>query len=144
MENKPAINATFIIVNLLLALVAIAQAGENNSLSLGHGSLSQLAMDAKAPSPNSLTIKYGFSLLKDIRPYVGTGVAYILPADAKSPDNTAKIKTGVAGTAGIKIDLGINSSLKIDYKYLHINSDQTGGNSGAAPQSIGIGLEIKF
>ena len=139
-----AVFAAFIFVNALLTIVAIAQAGENDSLSLGYGSLSPVARDAKTPSPNSLTIKYGFSLLKDIRPYVGTGVAYVLPADARLGDNPVRIKTGLAGVAGIKFDLGISSSLKIDYKYLRVNPDQSGVNNGTPPQSIGVGLEIKF
>jgi len=127
-----------------LKVVAIAEAGESGSLSLGYSSLSLVEKESKTPLPSSLMVKYGFSLLKDIKPYVGTGVAYLLPQETKPGEIPAKIKTGLAGQAGIKIDLDIRSSLKIDYKFLHVNPDQTRTENSTSPQSIGIGLEIKF
>lgn len=129
---------------LTLTMGTIACAGDSERLSLGYGSLRPVGDDAKTPSPSSLTVKYGFGLLKDITPYIGTGVAYVLPPDAKPGESQARIKTGLAGQAGMKINLGAGSWLKIDYQYLRVTPDQTRSDSGSPPQSIGVGLEIKF
>jgi outer membrane protein W len=144
MTKYNLIFTVFIVVNLFIAVLTTANAGVDNNLSVGYSQLSLVVKDTKIPSPSALTVKYGFSLLKDIKPYIGTGLAYVLPADATASGNPTKIKTGLAGTAGIKIDLGISSSLKIDYKYLHLNSNQTEVNNSTSPQSIGVGFEIKF
>lgn len=124
--------------------VATARADDGERLSLGYDTLRPAANDAKTPSPSSLTVKYGFGLLKDVKPYIGTGLAYILPGEAKPGESPSRIKAGVAGQAGMKIDLGVGSSLKIDYKYLHVTPDQPRGDTGSNPQSIGVGVEIKF
>ena len=116
----------------------------SKGFSLGYGSLNPGATDVKAPSPNVLTAKYGFSFTKDFIPYVGTGLAYSIPQEVKTTDNTQRIKTGVAGQAGFKYRLGGNSSLHLDYKYLNLEPDTSHGGSSAPPQSLGIGLDIKF
>lgn len=90
-----------------------------------------------------MTAKYGFSFAKDFKPYLGTGLAYSFQPEAK-PGDTIKIKAGVAGQAGFSYLLGGNSSLNIDYKYFNVVQGATHGDSKTAPQSLGVGLEIKF
>jgi opacity protein-like surface antigen len=79
--------------------------------------------------------------MKDFTPYIGTGVAYVLPQDVGVSDASTKLKTGLAGQAGVSFNLGINSALVLDYKYLRLNTDPT---NSAPPQSVGIGVNIKF
>jgi len=140
-------------MTIFLAVVAcIVLRGSNlsyaeevyKSFSLGYGCLSPGATDAKAPSPSVLTAKYGFSLAKDFVPYVGTGLAYSFTPEVKPGDTTQRIKTGVAGQAGFKFLLGVNSSLSLDYKYLCLEPDVVHGGSSVPTQSLGVGLDIKF
>ena len=114
------------------------------NFSLGYGSLNPGATDAKAPSPCALTAKYGFSFAKDFQPYVGTGLAYSIPPEIKPGDTMQRIKTGVAGQAGFKFRLDENSLLRFDYKYLHLEPDLLHGNSCPSPQSLGVGVDVKF
>lgn len=111
--------------------------------SLGAGTLTDAPTDIKAPEPGVVTAKYGFKISKDFLPYMGTGLAYTYQPDIKTGDIT-KLKTGVAAQFGFNYLLGINSSLKLDYKYLTVSPDQQRGDSKSPPQSIGIGLDIKF
>ena len=111
--------------------------------SLGGGSLTAAPTDAKAPEPGAVTAKYGFKIDKYFMPYMGTGLAYTYQPDVKTGDIT-KLKTGVAAQFGFSYLLGINSTLKLDYKYLTVSPEQQRGDSKASPQSLGIGLDIKF
>jgi outer membrane protein W len=88
----------------------------NNKFSFGCSALNPNDNGNKVPTPSALTAKYGFSVAKDIQSYVGSGLAYTLPQETKPGDTTSKIKTGVAGEAGIKFKLSGNSSLNVDYK----------------------------
>ena len=145
MKTSSTLITLFMIVCAVLTAGTAVRADEGEHLSLGYDTLRPATnIDAKNPSPSSLTVKYGFGLLKDIKPYIGTGLAYILPGEPKPGESPSKIKAGVAGQAGMKIDLGVGSSLKIDYKYLHVVPDQPRGETGSSPQSIGVGVEIKF
>lgn len=112
----------------------------SRNFSLGYGSLNSDATDPKAPSPGVLTAKYGFRLAKDFLPYVGTGLAYSMPPEATA----LRVKTGVAGQAGFRFRLGDDASLNLDYKYLLLHPDALRGGSSAPPQSLGVGLDIKF
>ena len=112
-----------------------------DGFTLGTGTLQPVTTDTAGKNPGVLTAKYGFSLLKDFTPYIGTGVAYILPQDVGITDASTKLKTGVAGQAGVSFNLGINSALVLDYKYLRLNTDPS---NSAPPQSVGIGVNIKF
>jgi outer membrane protein W len=107
-----------IVITIFLAVVACIELRESNftyadglykSFSLGYGSLNPGANDKKAPSPKVLTAKYGFSFANNIRPYVGTGLAYSIPPDVKPGDTLQRIKTGVAGQAGFKFQLDSNT-----------------------------------
>ena len=114
-----------------------------HQFSLGGGSLTAAPTDTKAPEPGSVTAKYGFKIDKYFMPYMGTGLAYTYQPDVKTGDIT-KLKTGVAAQFGFSYLLGINSTLKLDYKYLTVSPEQQRGDSKTPPQSLGIGLDIKF
>jgi opacity protein-like surface antigen len=123
---------------------AVCYAGDvTDGFTLAPGTLQPVTTDTAGKNPGVLTAKYGFSLLKDFTPYIGTGLAYILPQEAGVTD-TSKLKTGVAGQAGVSFKLGINSALVIDYKYLRLTNDSPNSDKGTPPQSLGIGVKIKF
>ena len=111
--------------------------------SVGGGSLTTAPADARAPEPGVVTAKYGFKISKDFMPYMGTGLAYTYQPDLMSGDMT-RVRTGVAAQFGFSYLLGTNSTLKLDYKYLSISPEQQRGDSKTPPQSLGIGLDIKF
>lgn len=111
--------------------------------SLAGGSLTTAPADAKAPEPGVVTAKYGFRIAKDFMPYMGTGLAYTYQPDVKTGDIT-RLKTGVAAQVGFNYFLGTHSILKLDYKFLSVSPEQQGGDSRTPPQSLGIGLDIKF
>jgi len=111
--------------------------------SLGGGRLTTAPSDVKAPEPGVVTAKYGFKIAKDFMPYMGTGLAYTYQPDVKTGDIT-RLRTGVAAQFGFSYLLGENSTLKLDYKYLSVSPEQTRGDTRTAPQSLGIGLDIKF
>ncbi len=110
---------------------------------LGGETLSKAPLDIKAPEPGFVTAKYGFKIAKDFVPYMGTGLAYTYQADSKSGDIT-RIKTGVAAQVGFNYLLGENLSLKLDYNYLTVSPDVLRGDPKPSPQSLGIGLHLKF
>ena len=111
--------------------------------SLGGGTLTSAPADAKSPEPGIVTAKYGFRIAKDFMPYMGTGLAYTYQPDMKTGDIT-KLKTGVAAQLGFNYLLGTNLTLKMDYKFLSVSPDQQHGDTRTIPQSLGIGLDIKF
>lgn len=111
--------------------------------SLGGDRLTMAPSDAKAPEPGIVTAKYGFKIAQDFMPYMGTGLAYKYQPDARTGDIT-NLKTGVAAQIGFTYLLGEGSTLKLDYKYLSLSPEQPHGDSRTAPQSIGIGVDIKF
>ena len=111
--------------------------------SLAGGSLTAAPADAKTPEPGVVTAKYGFKIAKDFMPYMGTGLAYTYQPDARSGDIT-KLKTGVAAQLGFNYLLGSGLTFKLDYKYLSVSPEQQRGDSKTPPQSLGIGLDIKF
>lgn len=111
--------------------------------SLGGGRLTTAPPDAKDPEPGVVTARYGFKISKGFLPYMGTGLAYTYQPDEKSGDITG-LKTGVAAQLGFNYLFGENSTLKLDYKYLAVSPEQQRGDSKSAPQSLGIGLDIKF
>lgn len=136
-----------ILLFLLFALFRQASPGSAEELfqqfSLGGGRLTSAPPDAKDPEPGVVTARYGFKISKDFLPYMGTGLAYTYQPDAKTGEITG-LKTGVAAQLGFNYLLGENSTLKLDYKYLSVSPEQQRGDSRSAPQSLGIGLDIKF
>lgn len=129
-------------VSLVRALPGFAEE-LYHQFSLGEGRLTTAPSDAKAPEPGAVTAKYGFRIAKDFMPFMGTGLAYSYQPDSKTGDIT-KLKTGVAAHFGFSYLLGTNSTLKVDYKYLSVSPEQTRGDSKTPPQSLGIGLDIRF
>ena len=135
---------TVLVVFLVLAKSASSYAEEvYRSFSLGHGTLTLAPADTRAPEPGVVTARYGFRIVKDFMPYMGTGLAYSYQPEVK-PGESAKIKAGVAGQVGFRYLLGPRSSLNLDYKYLYISPELPRGDSKTPPQSLGIGLDIHF
>lgn len=132
----------FCLVMLMITSFSFAEE-RYQQFSLGSGGLTAAPSDAKAPEPGIVTAKYGFKIAKDFMPYMGTGLAYTYQPDTRTGDVT-KLKTGVAAQFGFNFLLGINSTLKLDYKYLAVSPEQGRGDTKAPPQSLGIGLDIKF
>jgi len=112
--------------------------------SLDFGSLTPTrANDSKAQQFGQLTAKYNLGTSEIFKPYVGTGLAYSYQPD-NNPGTSAKIKTGVGGQAGFRVLLDEKSSLNFDYRFLEMGSNSARGNSSSTPQSVGVGVEIKF
>lgn len=149
--KHPQKNITALLLLVCLAAILLASPYASpccaeelyQQFSLGGGSLTTAPPDAKVPEPGAVTARYGFRVAKDFMPYLGTGLAYTYKPDVRSGDIT-KLKTGVAAQFGFSYLLGANSTLKLDYKYLALPPDQQRGDSKATPQSLGIGLDIKF
>jgi len=133
---------TFLCFFMLLTAFPATAEELYRQFSLGAGSLTTAPTDVKTPEPGIVTAKYGFRIAKDFMPYMGTGVAYSYQSDTKTGDIT-KLKTGVAAQLGFSFLFATNSTLKLDYKYLSL-PDQQRGDPRTVPQSVGIGLDIKF
>lgn len=114
-----------------------------HQFSLGGGRFTTAPTDTKAPETGVVTAKYGIKIAKDFMPFMGTGLAYTYQPDTRTGDIT-KFKTGVAAQFGFNYLLSTNSSLKLDYKYLSLSPEQQRGDSRTPPQSLGIGLDIRF
>jgi len=136
---------------VLLATAIIFSAGEGVSQSadkgkftLGYSTMGPPVPDPKTPAPTALTAIYGFSVGQDFIPYLGSGVAYKL-APERSAGDAQRLKAGLAGQAGFRFKLDENSSLNLDYKYLQLDTTAPHGENGkTTPQSIGVGIEIRF
>lgn len=135
------LNKLFFITVISIAFSTAAHAEEIiDRLSLRHDDIRLVTDDPKKPAPSLLTAKFGFRESSGFMPYLGTGLVYTLQQDEKKKDKM--ISTGIAGQAGFSYLLDKNSSLNIDYKYLHMPPDSK--NNDSSPQSIGIGVKIKF
>ncbi len=145
MKHLHAHVSAFLILCFAMFLHASAASAEElyRQFSLGGGRLTTAPSDAKAPEPGVITAKYGFKIAKDFMPYMGTGLAYTYQPDMKTGDIT-RLRTGVAAQFGFSYLLGENSTLKLDYKYLTVSPEQQRGDPRTPPQSLGIGLDIKF
>jgi len=147
--KKTAFRAARMIAVLAIFLVVVAStsfAGESETgFSVGRGTLYSSTTSTNEKAPSIFSAKYSFSLLSGLQPYVGTGVAYILPQDPIASDPSTKLKTGLAGEAGLHVSLGGSSSLAVDYKYTHFPSTPSSSNDkGSPPQSLGVGLQFHF
>lgn len=114
-----------------------------HQFSLSGGNLTTAPADAKVPEPGLVTAKYGFKIAKDFLPYMGTGLAYTYQPDARTGDIT-RLRTGVAAQLGFNYLLGENLTFKVDYKYLAVTPELQRGDPKTTPQSLGIGLDLKF
>jgi len=131
-----------LVVSLVLAESTTSLADEViSNLSLGHDRFTLATPDPKVPVPSVLGAKFGFGDAKGFRSYLGTGIAYTLLPEVR-PSDTLKVRTGVAAQVGASYQIGGDFSLSVDYKYLHISPDAHHGD--APPQSIGVGVNIKF
>jgi opacity protein-like surface antigen len=140
---------TIITIGLLvcntLVAVTVSHADEIiNHFSIGYGKLNQSVYnDPKAPVTKAMTLNYGFNGLGGVTPYVGTGLAITDYPDLK-PGEKTKMNAGFTSKAGLMFELDKKTSLKFDYKYLSISPESARGENSSRPQSIGIGLDIKF
>jgi outer membrane protein W len=141
--KKKMYAAWFVLITIVSSTTLCVGEELYKQFSIGAGSLTTAPTDVKAPEPGIVTAKYGFRIAKDFMPYMGTGLAYTYQPDTKTGDIT-KFKTGVAAQFGFNYLLGTNLSLKMDYKFLSLTPDQQHGDPRTAPQSLGIGLDIKF
>jgi outer membrane protein W len=134
-------------MQVCILLMGIPNAFAENAqehFSLDYGNLTPTRTnDPKAEQFGQFTAKYNLGTFEIFKPYVGTGLAYSYLPD-NNPGASTKVKTGVGGQAGFKVLLDEKSSLNFDYRFLDIGSDSVRGNSSSTPQSVGVGLEIKF
>lgn len=137
------LSVILVISLLLLQFSSQSSAEDAYQFSLGGGNLTTAPADEKAPEPGLITAKYGFKIAKDFMPYMGTGLAYSYQPDSKTGDIT-KLKTGLAAQFGFNYKLGLNSTFKLDYKYLSLSPDLPNNDSKTTPQSVGVGIDIKF
>lgn len=145
MKNLQTRISTFLFFIFVVCMHASSVSAEElyRQFSLGVGSLTSAPADTKDPEPGVVTAKYGFKIAKDFIPYMGTGLAYSYQPNSWTGDMT-NVKTGVAAQLGFTYLIGTGSTLKLDYKYLSLPPEQSHGDLKTAPQSIGIGLDIKF
>lgn len=129
-------------IPLVVTPCAVAE-DEQGRFSLDYGNLTPSRTSPKAQQFGQLTAKYRLGSAINFKPYVGTGLAYSYKTDI-NPGATTKIRTGVAGQAGFSVLLDKKSSLNFDYKFFDLAPDIERGNSSSTPQSVGVGLEIKF
>lgn len=125
---------------MLAETVAVCADDTASRFSVGHAPFTMAAPDPKSPAPSVLGARYGFGG-SGVVPYLGTGIAYTLLPEMK-PGDPIKLRTGVAAQAGASYRVGGSFSLSLDYKYLYIPADIQHGEP--PPQSIGIGVNIKF
>lgn len=129
---------------VVLLLVSPGAAEElYQQFSLGGGRVTAAPADAKAPELGIVTAKYGFKISKEFMPYISTGLSYAYQPNTKTGDIT-KLKTGAAAQFGFNYLIGTGLTLKMDYKYLTVSPEQQRGDTRTPPQSLGIGLDIKF
>jgi outer membrane protein W len=124
--------------------VKISFSDESVPISIDYGSLTPTPTNPNWQPPSALTIKLKPQSSSDFKPYLGTGLAYSIPAQDVPHAANKEIKTGIAGSAGFSYLVGKNSSLNFDYKYLYIAPDAKLVHEGKTPQLLGIGLDLKF
>jgi len=137
------VGIVFFVCLLALAFRSSYAEDELRNFSFGYGTLSLAPFDTKDPEPGMITARYGFRIAEIFMPYMGTGLAYSYKPEIK-PGDTLKFKAGMAGQLGFRYLLGPRSSLNFDYKYLYITPELPRGDTKNPPQSLGIGLDIKF
>lgn len=145
MKYLQKFSSTFLLLCFVMLLHVTPGSAEEfyRQFSVGGGSLTTAPSDAKAPEPGIVTAKYGFKINKGFLPYLGTGLSYTYQTDAQTGDKT-KLRTGVAAQFGFSYLLGDNLTMKLDYKYLTVSPELQHGEPRTPPQSLGIGLQIKF
>ncbi len=139
----------FTSVALLISCLLTAGAGgvlagdERDRFSLGYGSLTPTRTDPRDERYGLLTARYRLGSDGSFRLYLGTGLAYSYQPDA-NPTAPPRIRGGVGGQAGFSYLLGEKALLHLDYKLLEMAPDATRRSGTTTPQSVGVGVEIKF
>ncbi len=137
-------NSFLLILACLLLNVVLGFAADESPLSIGYESLSSSTVDPKNKNVGSITAKYGLGASKEIKPYIGTGLAYSYAEPVKPGEAVPGLKTSLAGQAGVNFMLRDNVSLSIDYKFLNLQPEARPGGNDPSTQKLGIGLDIKF
>ena len=103
------------------------------------------ATDVNGRAPSSVTAKYGPQLDPEIKPYIGLGVGYSLPAPKDKPgDIPGGPKAGAAGQAGVSYKLSKHAKVDLDYRYLYLSPDLMRGGTTSNPQLLGVRLGCEF
>jgi outer membrane autotransporter protein len=144
MINKTCIYCCLLMSCFLVFTATPLLAADAGGLSVGYESLSSSKDDPKSRNVGSITAKYGFGASKELKPYVGTGLAYSYSEPNGQKETIKDLKTSVAGQVGINYQLKGNVSLNLDYKFLNLQPDARTGSSDPSTQKLGIGLDIKF
>jgi opacity protein-like surface antigen len=127
----------------LAGICTVSAEDGRSGFSLGFNSLTAERTDPGAEQFGQLVARYQVSSLGNFRPYLATGLGYSYQPDIKT-DDSVRVRTGVAGQAGFRYLLGEKSSLTFDYKFLDLGADESHDSGSSTPQSVGVGLEIKF
>ncbi len=133
-----------LLVSIFLLDVAPGFTADESALSIGYESLSSSKENPKSKNVGSITAKYGLGASKEIKPYIGTGLAYSYSEPVKPGEAVPGLKTSLAGQAGVNFMLRDNVSLSVDYKFLNLQPEARPGANDPATQKLGIGLDIKF
>ena len=128
-------------------MVQASSAEDAKPFSLEYCPTTPTPTTAKGKTPGALTAKYFPGLMEDLKLYIGTGVAYSLPApkeDKREADTG--LKTGVAGQAGVDYKFSDRTSINLDYKYLRLKQDTVRGaaDESLSPHLIGVRLKCDF
>jgi len=137
-------NFLLLLACLLVFNVKPGFAADESALSIGYEALSSSKVDPKNKNVGSITAKYGFGASKEIKPYIGTGLAYSYAEPVKPGEAVPGFKTSLAGQAGVNFMLRDNVSLSVDYKFLNLQPEARPGGNDPSTQKLGIGLDIKF
>ena len=137
-------NCLMLLACLLLLNAGAVSAADDSALSVGYESLSSSKENPKSKNVGSITAKYGFGSSKEIKPYLGTGLAYSYAEPVKQGEAVPGLKTSLAGQAGVNFMLRDNVSLSVDYKFLNLQPEARPSGNDPSTQKLGIGLDIKF
>lgn len=136
-----------LIVIVSAGMARASAAEESKPFSLEYCPTTPIPATTTGQIPGALTAKFSPRLSDDLKMYIGTGLAYSLPApkDATREVETG-LKTGVAGQAGVDYKLSGHTSINLDYKYLHLMQDPVrgGGEVSRSPHLLGLRLLCNF
>lgn len=127
----------------LLGVCAASAEERQSGFSLGYSSLAQAQPDPREQQYGQVVAKYRLTSSGNFKPYLGTGLGFVYRPDIKAYD-PVRIRAGVAGQAGFSYLLGETSALTFDYKFLDVGPDRSPDRGSTTPQSVGVGLEIRF
>jgi outer membrane protein W len=132
---------------VLAGMVRVSVAEDAKPFALEYCPTTPTPTTASGQIPGALTAKYFPRLTEDLKLYIGTGLAYSLPAPKEEHRvSETGLKTGVAGQAGIDYKLSDRASINLDYKYLRLTQDPVRGaaEESHSPHLFGVRLKCDF